>query len=68
MTARFDVMLTALQTHEGLGFNFKKWQADNVAKKMDSEEVEAFVADKNAAKEPVKTYGDRLGDAPKKDF
>jgi len=35
---------------------------------MDSKEVEAFAADKNAAKEAVKTYGDGFGDAPKKDF
>ncbi|KEF61774.1 uncharacterized protein A1O9_03344 [Exophiala aquamarina CBS 119918] len=55
-------------SHEGLGFSFKKWQADNVAKNMDSKEVEAFIADKGAAKEAVRKYGDGTGDAPKKDF
>ena len=54
-------------SHEGLGFSFKKWQADQVAKHMDSPEVEAFVADKGAAKEPVKKYGDGAGDAPTKE-
>ncbi len=57
-------------SHEGLGFSFKKWQADNVMKNMDSEEVHYFEKDKNAAKEPVKTYGSGKadGDAPTKDF
>lgn len=57
-------------SHEGLGFSFKKWQADQVAKHMDSEEVEAFEADKNAAKEHVRKYGtgEEEGDAPKEDF
>jgi hypothetical protein len=53
---------------EGLGFSFKKWQADNVAKRMDSKEVEEFAADKDAAKTEVKKYGDGITDAPKKDF
>ncbi|OCL04105.1 hypothetical protein AOQ84DRAFT_301504 [Glonium stellatum] len=44
-------------SHEGLGFTFKKWQADQVAKNMDSPEVEEFSADKNAAKEHVRKYG-----------
>ncbi|CZT12536.1 uncharacterized protein RAG0_16329 [Rhynchosporium agropyri] len=35
-------------SHEGLGFTFKKWQADQVAKHMDSKEVEYFEADKTA--------------------
>lgn len=35
-------------SHEGLGFSFKKWPADNVAKNMDSKEVEAFAADKKS--------------------
>ena len=29
-------------SHEGLGFSFKKWQADNVVKYMDSNEVKHF--------------------------
>jgi hypothetical protein len=55
-------------SHEGLGFSFRKWQADQVAKHMDSPEVEAFIADKGAAKEPVKKYGDGAGDAPTKEI
>jgi len=33
-------------SHEGLGFTFKKWQADQVAKHFDSKESEVFAADK----------------------
>lgn len=55
-------------SHEGLGFTFKKWQADNVMKNMDSKEVEAFIEDKDAAKEHVRKYGSGEGAAPKKDF
>ncbi|KAI9847417.1 MAG: hypothetical protein M1838_000912 [Thelocarpon superellum] len=57
-------------SHEGVGFSFKKWQADQVAKHMDSPEVEAFAADKTAAKEPVRQYGSggAEGQAPTKDF
>ena len=57
-------------SHEGLGFSFKKWQADNVMKNMDSKEVAHFEKDKGAAKEPVREYGsgDADGQAPKKDF
>jgi len=55
-------------SHEGVGFSFKKWQADNVAKHMDSKEVEYFIADKDAGKEQVKTYGDGKGQAPVKDM
>lgn len=57
-------------SHSGLGFHFKKWQADNVVKYMDSKEVEAFKADKDAAKEPVRVYGsgDSKGEAPVKDL
>ncbi len=40
-------------SHEGVGFSFKKWQADNVMKRMDSDEVKYFEKDKGAAKEPV---------------
>jgi len=36
-----------------VGFSFKKWQADNVMKRMDSDEVKYFEKDKGAAKEPV---------------
>jgi len=54
-------------SHEGLGFTFKKWQADQVAKHMDSKEVEAFAADKSAGKEHVRKYGGGTGDAPVKD-
>ncbi|QIW96360.1 hypothetical protein AMS68_001878 [Peltaster fructicola] len=57
-------------SHEGLGFTFKKWQADQVAKHMDSEEVAYFEKDKSAAKEPVRKYGSgtEKGDAPKTDL
>jgi len=57
-------------SHEGLGFSFKKWQADNVAKHMSSPEVAEFEADKNAAKEHVRKHGTGTeeGNAPKEDF
>ncbi|KAF2150856.1 hypothetical protein K461DRAFT_328981 [Myriangium duriaei CBS 260.36] len=55
-------------SHEGVGFSFKKWQADNVAKYMDSKEVEHFAKDKGAGKEEVRKYGDGTGQAPKKDL
>jgi len=35
---------------------------------MDSKEVEAFAADKNAGKEHVRKYGDGTGDAPEKNL
>jgi hypothetical protein len=55
-------------SHEGLGFTFKKWQADQVAKHMDSKEVAAFEADKNAGKEHVRKYGDGKGEASQKNL
>ena len=57
-------------SHEGLGFSFKKWQADNVIKHMDSEEVKLFEADKGAGKEHVRKYGSGAaeGQAPTKDL
>ncbi|KIJ14818.1 hypothetical protein PAXINDRAFT_163229 [Paxillus involutus ATCC 200175] len=57
-------------SHEGLGFTFKKWQADNVVKFMDSSEVEAFKGDQHAATEEVRKYGTSTeeGNAPKKNF
>ncbi|KAF2668114.1 hypothetical protein BT63DRAFT_415615 [Microthyrium microscopicum] len=57
-------------SHEGIGFHFKKWQADQVAKHMDAPEVKEFEADKSAAKEPVTQHGTgkEEGNAPKKDF
>ncbi|MCJ1274578.1 hypothetical protein MMC21_002374 [Puttea exsequens] len=57
-------------SHEGLGFTFKKWQADQVMKYMDSEEVKAFEQDKGAGKEHVKQYGSSAheGNAPVKDL
>jgi hypothetical protein len=45
-------------SHEGLEFSFKKWQADQVAKHIDSKDVEVFIGDKDAAKEHVRKYGD----------
>jgi hypothetical protein len=47
-----------------LTYSLLEWQADNVAKNMDSKEVEYFVADKDAGKERVKTDRDRKGEAP----
>ncbi|OAQ58747.1 FAD dependent oxidoreductase [Pochonia chlamydosporia 170] len=32
-------------SHQGLGFNFKKWQADHVAQSIDKEEVKFFEKD-----------------------
>ncbi|KAF2437771.1 hypothetical protein P171DRAFT_458927 [Karstenula rhodostoma CBS 690.94] len=57
-------------SHEGLGFTFKKWQADNVVKHMDAPELKEFEQDKSAAKEQVRKYGTgkEEGAAPKKDF
>jgi len=57
-------------SHEGVGFSFKKWQADNVVKVMSSDEVKYFEKDKGAAKEEVRKYGtgDETGNAPKKSF
>ncbi|KAI1097977.1 hypothetical protein F4804DRAFT_326018 [Jackrogersella minutella] len=57
-------------SNEGLGATFKKWQADNVVKYMDCPEVKAFEADKNAGKDPRRTYGSggKEGDAPIKNL
>lgn len=55
-------------SHEGGGFTFKKWQADQVAKHMDSPEVEQFKEDSQAGKEHVRTYGSGEGSAPEKNF
>lgn len=57
-------------SHEGLGFSFKKWQADNVVKHMDTPELKEFEADKDAAKQHIRKYGTgkEEGDTPKRDF
>lgn len=57
-------------SHEGVGFKFKKWQADKVVGMMDSEEVKAFFPDKGAGKEHVRQYGSGAaeGQAPVKDL
>lgn len=57
-------------SHEGLGFTFKKWQADRVVKHMDAPELKEFEQDKSATKEHVRKYGTGTEDgaAPKKDF
>ena len=57
-------------SHEGLGFSFKKWQADQVMKHMDSPEVMEFEADKGAGKEHVREYGSGAaeGHAPTKEL
>lgn len=43
-------------SHQGLGFNFKKWQADHVVEHLDSDEVKYFEKDKGAGKEEVRRY------------
>ncbi|KAL9110902.1 MAG: hypothetical protein Q9187_007995 [Circinaria calcarea] len=57
-------------SHQGIGFSFKKWQADNVVKFMSSPEVKEFEADKGAGKEAPRKYGSggKDGDAPVKDL
>lgn len=57
-------------SHEGVGFSFKKWQADNVVKMMEGKEVKYFEKDKGAGKEDVRRYGtgDEKGQAPKQSF
>jgi len=57
-------------SHEGVGFSFKKWQADTVMKHMDSPEVKLFEADKDAGKNKVRMYGSgaKEGEAPVKDL
>ena len=57
-------------SHEGFGFSFKKWQADNVPKLMDSPELKEFEKDKGAGKEAVRQYGSGAaeGKAPTKDL
>ncbi|KIJ60511.1 hypothetical protein HYDPIDRAFT_98542 [Hydnomerulius pinastri MD-312] len=57
-------------SHNGVGFSFKKWQADNVVKYMNSPDVEAFKGDQNAAKDHVRRYGTGTedGKAPKQNF
>ena len=55
-------------SHEGLGFSFKKWQADNVPKFIDNKEIEVFQADQGAGKEDVRRYGDGKAQAPEKNF
>jgi hypothetical protein len=55
-------------SREGSRITFKRWQAGQVAKHMDSPEVEDFAADKNANKEHARKYGCGTADAPKKDY
>ena len=57
-------------SHEGLGFSFKKWQADTVVKHMDAPELQMFEADKEAGKVNVKKHGSggKEGNAPVKDL
>ena len=51
-----------------LTYSLIEWQADNVAKNMDSKEVEYFLADKDAGKERMKTDRDRKGEALVRDI
>lgn len=45
---------------ELLGFTFKKWQADQLSKRIDDPEVEAFRADKRKVGERYWTTRERL--------
>jgi hypothetical protein len=66
----------AFQRCTVLTCTFPEWQADNVAKYMDSKDVEYFAADKGAGKGAdkgvdkghVRQYGDGKGEAPVKEF
>ena len=68
--AEFLCCLTLTKERADHWYRFKKWQADNVSKYMDSPEVKAFEADRNAKKEEVRKYGsgDAQGSAPQKDL
>ncbi|KAF4998483.1 hypothetical protein FDECE_11779 [Fusarium decemcellulare] len=55
-------------SHEGLGFDFKKWQADTVVKHMNDERLKEFEADKGAEKADVNRYGSGTANAPVKDL
>lgn len=57
-------------SHKGLGFNFKKYQADKVVEYMDAPELKAFEADKGAGSDKINTYksGKEDGNAPKGTF
>lgn len=41
-------------SHEGIGFNLKKWQADQLPKFLDTELLKPFEADKNITQKPTK--------------
>lgn len=60
-------------SHTGLGFSFKKYQADKVVEYMDSPEIREFEKDKGAGSvggEKINTYksGKEDGNAPKSSF
>ena len=60
-------------SHEGLGFTFKKYQADKVMQKMDEQgdkNVQYFRNDAGAGKNAPRTYGSGKaeGSAPTKDL
>jgi hypothetical protein len=46
-------------SHDLLSFTFKKWQAGQVAKHMDSPEIETFIEDKLAESGPAAKYEER---------
>ena len=39
-------------SHQGLGFSFKQWQADNLPRFLNVEEIKAFEKDQDAATQP----------------
>jgi len=53
-------------SHEGVGFSFKKFQADQVPKLMNNDDVKVFDADKGAGKEHVRNYGSGTANEPEK--
>jgi hypothetical protein len=55
-------------SHEGVGFSFKKFQADQVPKLMNNDNVKAFEVDKGAGMEHVRKYGSGTANAPEKNI
>jgi len=53
-------------SHEGVGFSFKKFQADQVPRLMNNDDVKTFEADKGVGKEHVRKYGSGTANALEK--
>jgi hypothetical protein len=56
--------------HKGLGFSFKKWQADNIVEHMNEPDLKQFEADNDAGKACVGKHSTskKEGSAPKRGF